>query len=148
MNIGFATNTVSTQYWLNGSAAVSVWVELNANWIEFQFDSAIEEPVVPPGVYFDADAIPADAPEIPAHEIDFGTLRSCLAQIGCADVEAVVDWFEDSVDEQDAMRRSSYCYVALAENLNRWYVDEQEANAESLANANDEKEAAQAAERG
>jgi hypothetical protein len=67
--------------------------------------------------------------------IDFGVLRSCLAQIGCADVEAVVDWFDANVDEQDTMRRADGCYVALAEILNRCYTDEQEANADSLAHA-------------
>lgn len=68
-------------------------------------------------------------------EIDFGKLRSCLAQIGCKDVESVIDWFDTSIDEQDTMQRANYCYAQLAEMLNRCFNDEMEANADSLAHA-------------
>ena len=74
-------------------------------------------------------------------EIDFGVLRSCLQQRG-ADTEAVIDWFDSSVDEQDTMRRANYDYVALAEILDRCYRDEQEANADSLQHAKDLQEPA------
>jgi hypothetical protein len=74
-------------------------------------------------------------------EIDFGVLRSCLQQRG-ADTEAVIDWFDSSVDEQDTMRRANGCYVALAEILDRCFTDEMEANADSLEHARDMQEPA------
>ena len=133
MTTGYAKNTSSNQYWLNSCQAVTAWIELDDNWLEFQAEDG-EVNIVPPGIYFDTDAIGEDEPAIPELTIDFERLRSCLQQRG-ADTEEVVDWFDSSVDEQDTMRRAGYCYVALAEILDRCYRDEREANADSLAHA-------------
>ena len=132
MNTGYAENTASNHGWLNTCPAVRAWIEIDDNWIEFQFNDQSEIPLVLPTIYFDPDAITGDKPESPV--IDYGKLRDCLAQIG-ANVDDVVEWFIAGVDEADALRRSNYCYDTLAKNLERWYSDEREANADSKQHA-------------
>lgn len=133
---GFAKNTSNNQVWLNTTDAITAWIELDDTWIEFQCKEDADISHAPTGIYFDADAISEDEPEVPAITIDFERLRDCLTQRG-ASTNEVVEWFVAGVDEQDTMRRARYAYDALAEILDRCYRDEQDANADSLAHAKD-----------
>lgn len=53
---GIAINTASAQQFLDRCEAVTTWRERDADTIDFDFDPAVELPIVPPGVFFDSTA--------------------------------------------------------------------------------------------
>ena len=108
MTTGYAKNTSGNQYWLNSCQAVTAWIELDDNWLEFQSEDGEVNIIVPPGIYFGTDAIGDDEPAIPAIYIDFERLRSCLQQRG-AD-----DGFDLQVEHQALLIRE--CRSSIAAN--------------------------------